>query len=564
MPGTDSSSAAGERTRDPAPRAFIGAALLVVLALYAVPLVLGTPLLDPDEGLHAAIAQAMVERGDWVTPTFLGQPFLDKPILFFWTQALSLQLGGMTEAAVRLPGFLFALFGSVTTGVLAWRLLANGRLGVVAALCHATLLLPMAIAQAPVHDVAVVPFGNLALLSLWEGRRAPGRAPIRWAASAGLCLGLSILAKGLVAVALVGVAFGGFLVMTRTLRQRDLVAGTLALALAASVAAPWYLEMEARHAGYLYYYFVGRHWLGAVTATQLHGNAPWWYYAPVVLFGGLPWIAYAPVVAARDWFARARRPRPAGFEARQFLWFWTISGLVLLSVARSKLGTYVLPVFPAIAILSAAAWMPPFRDSESAAARRLAVIATWVVTSIGSALLPLLLAASERTYDVRYPAVAWAAAWAFGPVCWFWVRPWQPPSAGRTVIRIVCLQSAAMLAVMTLAFPPVATLLSARDLAEHFNRIGRFPPQLLVVNERVGSLVFYLEPALRRTIGADQVRSIDLRSLGDSPTPPGTLVAIPQRLQAEADRLWSLSPATGTEAGHFRVYDASAMHARDK
>ena len=79
-------------------------ALAAVLAavIFVYPLSLGIPLLDPDEGLHASIAQEMVERGDWVVPSLLGKPFLDKPIFYFWAEALSLRTFGMNEAAVRL------------------------------------------------------------------------------------------------------------------------------------------------------------------------------------------------------------------------------------------------------------------------------------------------------------------------------------------------------------------------------------------------------------------------------------------------------------------------------
>src|SRR3954469_20486211 len=86
----------------------------LALALLVAPLVASAPLFDPDEGLHAAIAQEMVLRGDYVTPTFLGEPFLDKPILFFWAEAVSLRLFGDSEFAVRLPTLLFGLLGMAT------------------------------------------------------------------------------------------------------------------------------------------------------------------------------------------------------------------------------------------------------------------------------------------------------------------------------------------------------------------------------------------------------------------------------------------------------------------
>src|SRR5436853_7568983 len=96
---------------------FTVAIIASVFAIYVYPLALPTPLLDPDEGLHATIAQQMVERGDYLVPRVGDTPFRDKPILYFAAQAASLRTFGMNEAAVRLPGFLFALLGCFTTAL---------------------------------------------------------------------------------------------------------------------------------------------------------------------------------------------------------------------------------------------------------------------------------------------------------------------------------------------------------------------------------------------------------------------------------------------------------------
>lgn len=93
--------------------------LAILLAAYLLPLVVPVPLMEDDEGLHAAIAIEMVERGDWTVPRLLGEPFLDKPILYFWMQAASLAAFGASEFAVRLPGTLMALAGVAATGWLA-------------------------------------------------------------------------------------------------------------------------------------------------------------------------------------------------------------------------------------------------------------------------------------------------------------------------------------------------------------------------------------------------------------------------------------------------------------
>ena len=115
---------------------------------------LPTPLLDPDEGLHAVIAQEMVERGDFVIPRLFGEPFQDKPILYSLSQAISLWLFGMQEWAVRLPGFLFALLGVVTTWIVARRLF-DRQVALAAALIATTTLTPVILAQAAAHDIAL-------------------------------------------------------------------------------------------------------------------------------------------------------------------------------------------------------------------------------------------------------------------------------------------------------------------------------------------------------------------------------------------------------------------------
>src|SRR6478672_12483483 len=103
----------------------------MAIALVVAPLVANAPLFDPDEGLHAAIAQEMNLRQDYVTPTFLGEPFLDKPILFFWAEALSLRALGDRELAVRLPPLLFAVLGMLGVAALGRVLLdeTTGLLG---------------------------------------------------------------------------------------------------------------------------------------------------------------------------------------------------------------------------------------------------------------------------------------------------------------------------------------------------------------------------------------------------------------------------------------------------
>ena len=318
----------------------------VILALlYIAPLLLDAPLTDPDEGLHAAISQEMIERGDFVVPRFLGRAFLDKPPLFFWAQAASMRAFGMTTAAARLPGLLFALLGIATTGWLA-SVLFDRRVAWIAATCYATMVLPLLLAQAPVHDIALVPFTNLALGFLWRAGRDPacpersrGGGGTRDSVLAGVVLGVSMLAKGLEGLAIIGIGYVLYLLITRALTWRLVARGVLVVVVAALVALPWYLAMNAHEPGYLRYYFVDRHLLGFATDTQRHSGQPWWFYLPVVVSGGLPWLLFVRVAG--------RKAPPC-----TLLWTWLIGAIALLSLSQSKAITYVLPAMPAVAIMA--------------------------------------------------------------------------------------------------------------------------------------------------------------------------------------------------------------------
>ena len=104
------------------------------------------------------------------------------------------------------------------------------------------------------------------------------------------------MTKGLLGVAVVGLAYGGYLLDSRRVTpSRCVAAGPTAVLLICCrrlIAAPWYLAVESQQPGFLRYYFFDRHVLGFATGKQPHSDQPWWYYLPILLGGGLPWIAY--------------------------------------------------------------------------------------------------------------------------------------------------------------------------------------------------------------------------------------------------------------------------------
>lgn len=589
-------------------------AIVIAGVMFVFPLFLRFPLMDPDEGLHASIAQEMVERGDWITPRFLGEFFPDKPILYFWIQAASLRLLGSNEAAVRLPGLMFGLLGAATTGLLAWRMFGR-RTGWIAGIFYATTILPTALAQAASHDVALVPWVNLTILFLWQSdrrRRLPtpikGRTnckigvrrrllqPFWETIAAGLFLGLSILTKGLLGVAVVGLAFGGYLLIKRRVRPGVVFQGAAVLLIAALVAAPWYLAVASRNPGFLRYYFFERHVLGFATGNQPHSDQPWWYYLPILLGGGLPWIAYVrwargeKATAANDRLAVASTRRGmldrlrgyvhavvAAWSRRltvrsqssiadapspiAFLWIWLMAWIVFLTLAQSKLATYLWPAFPPLAILAAVAWTRLIDGSLGEAARR-SFARTFVSSSWGGPIvLPAAVAVLQWVFGVRFGWPAWLAVLLVAAAAPLPLIPWHAGRRQASMVAAALSLAAQFVVVMTLILPRLAETYSARDLAVHFNRAGQFPSRLLVAEERIGSLVFYLNPRLRAGLTENQVQYLP----AEPPTPlrRGDVVAIPERKLAKVAEWLDLGDSPYEPVGRYRLYHIAKPQAAE-
>jgi 4-amino-4-deoxy-L-arabinose transferase len=528
---------------------------LLLAALYVAPLVWPVPLMDPDEGLHAAISQEMLSRGDFVVPRFLGEAFLDKPILFFWSQCASMGLFGEHEAAVRLPGLVFGALGAITTGWLAASLL--GAVGWWAALVYTTMLVPIALMEVPVHDIALVPFVNLALLGFWRASRACATSrALLWSLAAGIALGGAMLTKGLTGVAIVGLAHLAVLLLERRLSLRLVAGGVIALGLALAIALPWYLAMERAHPGYLQYYVVERHMGGFASESQRHAYRPWSYYIPVLAAGGLPWVIYVPLSFRLGSSRGASDPLADG---RRLGMAWLLTGLVFLSAAGSKLFTYALPLFPAIALLAVIGWL---RALATEAGRRwLGRLIVGHAVVVGLLLPAMIVGLSVDVMDepLHLPGWLWLYAIAIAAGCILTVGLWRrarPVATGA----VAALVTAALVLVMLLGvLPTVAHTMTAKDLAAALNRRPAFPPALWIVRDRLGSVVFYLEPRLRAGLTPDRLRLITPRDVRIMRAPRGTLVAIDDDTLGRMSSFVVLEGVPYERAGQYRLYTAEAL-----
>jgi 4-amino-4-deoxy-L-arabinose transferase-like glycosyltransferase len=513
----------------------------VAVALTVVPLIISAPLLDPDEGLHAAIAQEMLLQREYVTPTFLGEPFLDKPILFFWVEAFSLRAFGMNEAAVRLPPLLFGALGMLSLALLGAAMFGLNA-GLIGGIVYGTMLLPVAISNVAVHDIALVPFMCGAAWCVW--RASGSRRAWAWGVPAGVCLGFSILTKGLA-----GAVFVGIFAMCVAVRQpsaiaRLAIALTIAGGVASCVAAPWYLAMERAHPGYLHYYFIERHLRGYLTATQRHAGRPWWYYLPIVLGGALPWTGY---LAGALRHVRGTGQRPLIWIA----WAWFGLGLLFLSIGESKLVTYALPIFPALALAIGDEIMT-FGRSRVGLAIQIATLA----------VLPIATVIALRFMLDASIGLTWIIAMAAMGVVLLLARR----AVGATTIEAGIGAGALMalvsyIAVMSTSLPHAAAYLTARDLASALNAGPHLPSRVAILDERIGSIIFYLSPALRAEATPDRIQTTSLPSAIDHVRvdPPDAVLAVRDEQLRRFTRLFPQTPQPSIRAGTFTLYRADHL-----
>lgn len=303
------------------------------------------PLLDPDEGRYAEIPREMLEKGDFITPFLNYVKYFEKPPLHYWLNAISFKVFGLTEFAARAPAALMGLCGVLFTYHMG-RTLFGRRAGLLAAVILGTSLGFVVIGRYNVIDMTLT-FCMTAtlgcfLLAVREGRQRAGLYYYLFY----LAAALTVLAKGLIGLVLPGGAIFLFILLTgrwRLLREMRLPTGILLFLLA---TAPWFVLVSLHNPEFPRFFFIHEHFERFLTKT--HGRyEPPWFFIPVLAGFMLPWSFYIPSAVRGIW---QERRTPAG-EARLYLLLWGAVIFVFFSLSSSKLIPYILPVFPAMALL---------------------------------------------------------------------------------------------------------------------------------------------------------------------------------------------------------------------
>jgi 4-amino-4-deoxy-L-arabinose transferase-like glycosyltransferase len=324
---------------------------LCVLCLVVFFFQLGShPLWDVDEGRHAATSKDMVLSGDWVTTRMNGKNFYDKTALFNWFVALSFLVFGFTEFAARMPAALLGL-GAVLVTYLLGRRLFGSRVGLLGGVVLATSPEYIILSRSVIHDISLAFFITLALCFFYAafGGQRQRRINLFLFYAA---LGLAVLAKGPIGILLPGLIIGLFLLVKGRLdflKEMSLGWGVLIFL---AVAAPWYVLISIRNEDYVSYFFLKQNFGNFLSKVQAHHPEHFYYYIPVLLGGMLPWSFFIPLAVVRPLRQGLRKLD----DGVLFLLLWFSVIFFFFSAANSKLGTYILPAFPAVALLVGRLW----------------------------------------------------------------------------------------------------------------------------------------------------------------------------------------------------------------
>ncbi|KAF0815467.1 Undecaprenyl phosphate-alpha-4-amino-4-deoxy-L-arabinose arabinosyl transferase [Andreprevotia sp. IGB-42] len=311
-------------------------------------------LISPDEGRYAEIGREMAVSGDWVTPRLNGIKYFEKPALQYWMTASSYKVFGESEFAARLWPALTGFAAVLVVFATLRRLYRREPDGEAIAWSGAALLGSSAWWIGNGHflslDMGVSAFLTMVLCGfLWAQHDDASKEAQRngmlaaWAAMA-----LATLSKGLIGIVIPGAALVCYTLWTQDWKVWARMHFGKGLALFLLLAAPWFLLVSHRNPEFAHFFFIHEHFQRYAT-EEARRVEPWHFFIPILLAGLLPWTALLPAIAQSGW----RKQGGQRFQPQRFLLAWAAFVLLFFSASGSKLPSYILPMFPPLAMLAA-------------------------------------------------------------------------------------------------------------------------------------------------------------------------------------------------------------------
>ncbi len=454
------------------------APLLLVLACAPYLLVLGDPpLWDANEPLYAEPPREALESGDWLVPTWNGEPWFVHPPLSTWLTLPSYALFGATPFAERLPMALAAIATILATFSIGKRLF-GARGGLVGALVLALTPRVWLTSRQLSGDVYVTACIAIAYALALPGLVDPERGRKR------LLLGHAVAAIGVLAKGplVIGAVYALPLVLAGALARPRVPLVRLrpwaGILLVAVLGLPWFAYMTVRFwPAFFDTQFGWNHWDRMV--SESFGGRPPWFYLHALLADAQPWVILLPFAA---WRAVRSRERTAG---ALLPWLWLGVPFLLFSLAAGKRNVYLHPVYPALAVALAPMALEVWDGLRPVATR---VLGSLGIAACALAGVFLAIASGRVESDFARTSIPLAAVCSTsGLVVAFAV--WR--ASGRILVATAFSTIFLLIVLSALALPSLSRLMPVPRLAERLAREAAKDDLAIVYATPIHSLDFY-------------------------------------------------------------------------
>lgn len=351
-------------------RLVLGLLLCLAVCPYFVDLG-GSSIWDANEAFYVETPREMIERGDYIGPTFNYQPRFNKPVLSYWIVAGFYKVLGVSVGVQRIPIALGAVAMILTAFFLARSggEPPGGSGGPRPDATEAALWAAAGLAIAPrlmmfgrriFIDIYISMFMAGTLLFFALAERYPARRRL-FLLLMYASVGLGVLTKGPVAAALPGLVFGVYLLVhgeLKRVRQMMIPAGIVVVL---AIVVPWYAALYHRYGWtYITSFFLGENVARYTEGVGVETRRGRLFYLPVVFSDSFPW-SLGLFGAAGMWFSDRRR-RAAGalrtgeaaraLRVRTLMWLWVLGIVAFFSFSAAKQDLYIFPIVPVVAALA--------------------------------------------------------------------------------------------------------------------------------------------------------------------------------------------------------------------
>ena len=302
---------------------------------------------DPDETFYALTAKEMMAHGDWLTPYIFNEPQFEKPILTYWLLKAAFNAWGITPFAARFFPALFATLGVIAVYLFGLMGFKDERKAFLSALILATSALFAGMGKTVFTDMIFAVFILYALLSFFWGYCFPRRRTLSIILFY-VFAALATLTKGPLGLLIPEVVIILFLLYRRQLNLLNNSWLAVGLAIYLLMTLPWYLYMFNTYGNtFIHEFFYNDHWRRLLEAEH-RSNDSWYFYMATMVGAIFPWSLFL-VAATVNLYKRLRH---AASLMDHLMLGWVLVVFIIFQSAHSKLSSYILPLFPALALLT--------------------------------------------------------------------------------------------------------------------------------------------------------------------------------------------------------------------